>query len=156
MNPLLFCSYNITSILLKKFSLIIEYAKMEIFHFFRLNRIFNPLLLNLSILDGSILCSRETWKYLGFIFNRKLSFHQYVDFYMNKAILMVKYTKILENSVCNLISYQKQLLYKSCVLPIALYMSRSLTVDLVFSFLFLFSFHFHFHFLFLELGLGLK
>ena len=120
-NLVLFCSYNIASILLKKFRLIIEHTKMEVFYFFRLNGIFDPPPLDLSILGGPILYPRETWKYLSFIFDRKLSFYQHINFYVNKAILMVKCMKILGNSVCSLISYQKQLLSRTFVLPIALY-----------------------------------
>jgi len=58
-NSLLFYSYNIVSTLLKKFRLIMEHAKTEIFHFSRSNRIFDPPPLNLSILGGPILCPRE-------------------------------------------------------------------------------------------------
>ena len=119
-NSLLFCSYNIVSILLKKFSLIIKYTKMEVFYFSRSNRIFNSSSLNLSILGDLILHPSKTWKYLGFIFDRKLLFHQHINFYVNKAISIVKCMKILGNSVHNLFPHQKQLLYRSCVLPIAL------------------------------------
>jgi len=59
-NLFLFCSYNIASNLLKSFSLIIEHSKMEIFHFSRSHRDFDSSPLDLSILDGPILCSRET------------------------------------------------------------------------------------------------
>jgi len=60
LNLLLFCSYNIASILLKKFRLIMEHTKIEMFHFSRLNRIFDLPSLNLSTLEGSILYPRET------------------------------------------------------------------------------------------------
>ena len=60
LNSLLFYSYNIASILLKKFELIIKHAKTEVFHFSRLNSVFNPSPLNLSTLGSSILCSKET------------------------------------------------------------------------------------------------
>jgi len=56
------------------FCSVIEHEKTENFHFFRVHRILNPPLLNLSTLGGSILHSKETWNYLGFIFNRKLTF----------------------------------------------------------------------------------
>ena len=59
-NSLLFCSYNIVSILLKKFSLIIKYTKMEVFYFSRSNRIFNSSSLNLSILGSLILHPSKT------------------------------------------------------------------------------------------------
>ena len=117
-NSHLFCSYNVASILLLDF---VEYSKTEIFHFSRSIGLFNPLSLNLSSLGGSTLCPKETWKYLGFIFDRKLSFHQHINFYSNKFISMVKCMKILGNSVQGLSLHQKWLLYRSCVLPIALY-----------------------------------
>ena len=104
LNSLLFYSYNITSIFLKKFGLIMKYTKMEVFYFSRSNRVYNPPSLDLFILDGPILHLKDTWKYLGFIFDRKLTFHQHINFYANKAISMVKCMKILRNSVYRLIS----------------------------------------------------
>jgi len=61
------------------------------------------------------------WRYLGYIFDRKLSFQQFINFYANKAISTIKYMKILENSVHSLAPQQKCLLYRSCILPITLY-----------------------------------
>ena len=121
LNSLLYCSYNCASILLQKFGLTLEYSKTEIFHFSRLHRLFNPPPLDLSTLGGPILFPKEVWRYLGFIFDRKLTFCQHINFYANKAILTVKSMKIFGNSVCGLIPNQKHLLYRSCVLPIALY-----------------------------------
>ena len=120
-NSLIFCSYNIASNLLTKFGLIIEQSKTEVFHLSRLIGAFNPPPLDLSALRSTILYSKETWWYLGFIFNRKLSFCQHIDFYINKVISTVKCMKILGNSVWDLISYQKCLLYRSCILLIVLY-----------------------------------
>ena len=120
-NSLLFCSYNIISSLLSRFGLIVKHSKTKVFHFTTLYGSFNPPPLNLSFLGGPILYSKDTWKYLGFIFNRKLLFHQHIDFYSNKAISTVKCTKILGNLVRSLIPYQKHLLYRSCILPITLY-----------------------------------
>jgi len=54
-NLNLFYSYHIMTSLLKKFSLIIEYGKTEVFHFSRLYNTFNPPLLDLIILGGSVL-----------------------------------------------------------------------------------------------------
>jgi len=82
---------------------------------------FNPPPLNLSSIGSPTLYPKDTWKYLGFIFDRKLSFYQYIDYYSNKVISTVKCMKILGNSVRGLIPHQKRLLYKSCILPIALY-----------------------------------
>jgi len=54
-NSHLFCSYNILSKLLDSFGLIIEYSKLEIFHFNRSYGPFNPPPLDLSPLGGPIL-----------------------------------------------------------------------------------------------------
>jgi len=95
----LFCSYNVALILLSDFGLLVKHSKTEIFHFSRSIGSFNPPSLDLSSLGGPTLCPKETWKYLSFIFNRKLSFYQHIDFYSNKSISMVKCMKILGNLV---------------------------------------------------------
>jgi len=74
-NSQLFCSYNILSKLLDKFGLIVEHSKTDIFHFNRSHGVFNPLPLDLSSIGGPILKPKDLWKYLGFIFDRKLNFH---------------------------------------------------------------------------------
>jgi len=56
------------------FNLIIEYGKTEIFHFSRSHSLFEPSLLDLTMLGGPILHPKATWWYLEFIFNRKLMF----------------------------------------------------------------------------------
>ena len=104
-NSFLFCSYNIASLLLEKFGLTMKHRKTEMFYFSRSYGVFNPFSLDLSILGSPILCPRNIWKYLGFIFDRKLSFCQYINFYANKVLSTVKYMKLLRNSICGLISY---------------------------------------------------
>ena len=121
LNSNLFCSYHIISLLLEQFSLVIEYRKTEVFHFSRSQEVFNPSPLDLFLIRGFILCSKETWHYLGFIFERKLSFCQHIDFYAKKAVSTVKSMKILGNLLKGLIPSQKHLLYRACVLPIVLY-----------------------------------
>jgi len=120
-NSHLYCSYNVLTKLLEKFGLVVEHSKTEIFHFNRSHRAFNPPPLDLSPLGGKVLLSSNTWKYLGFIFNRKLTFHQHVDFYVNKAIFTVKCMKLLGNSSHGINPLQKHLLYRLCILPIVLY-----------------------------------
>ena len=120
-NSHLFCSYNILSKLLGSFGLIIEHSKTEIFHFNRSHGPFNPPPLNLSPLGGSILRPKESWRYLGFIFDRKLSFYKHIDHYANKAMSTVKCMKLLGNSSRGISLVQKHLLYRYCTLPIALY-----------------------------------
>ena len=114
-NSHLFCSYNVMIKLLAKFGLIIKHSKTKVFHFNRPQGPFNPSSLNLSSIGGNVLQSKDMWKYLGFIFNRKLSFHYHINFYSNKTMYMVKCIKILRNS------NQKYLLYRSCIFPIVLY-----------------------------------
>ena len=96
-NSYFFCGYNVLSKLLDSFSLIIEHVKTEVFHFNRSHEAFNPPLLDLSLIGSPTLYSKDTWKYLDFIFNRKLMFHQHINHYSNKAISMVKYIKLLGN-----------------------------------------------------------
>jgi len=98
LNSQLFYSYNVLTRLLDKFRLIIEHMKTETFHFNRLHGMFNPPPLDLSFIGGPILHPKDSWKYLGFIFNWKLTFHQHIDFYSNKAISTVKCMKLLGNS----------------------------------------------------------
>ena len=52
---------------------------------------FNLLPLDLTLIGGLSLLLKKTWKYLGFIFNYKLTFRNYIDFYSNKVILTIKY-----------------------------------------------------------------
>ena len=60
LNDFLFCNYGVTSSLLEKFGLILEYEKMEVFYFSRSNGVFDPPPLNLSVLEGPIFCPRST------------------------------------------------------------------------------------------------
>ena len=43
-NSILFCSYNIVFSILGKFGLVLGHSKMEVFHFFRAQGVFNLLL----------------------------------------------------------------------------------------------------------------
>ena len=58
-NSNLFCSYQIMTSLLEQFGLAIEHGKTEVFHFSRVNEVFNPSLLDLTILEGPILCLKK-------------------------------------------------------------------------------------------------
>jgi len=74
-NAHLFYSYNIISLLLEQFSLIIEHGKTKVFYFSRLHGIFNSSPLDLSCIESPIICPKDSWKYPRFIFNRKPIFH---------------------------------------------------------------------------------
>jgi len=69
LNLQLFCSYNVLSNLLTDFGLVIEHGKTEIFHFTRLHGEFNLPPLDLSPLGGPVLCPKDSWKYLDFLFD---------------------------------------------------------------------------------------
>jgi len=58
---------------------------------------------------------------LGFFFDRKLSFRYHCHYYATKSISTVKSMKILGSSTRGLSPLHKQLLYRTCVLSIALY-----------------------------------
>ena len=120
-NAQLFCSYNILSHLLNSFGLIVKHSKTEIFHFSRSHGSFSPPSLDLSSIGGPILRPKDSWRYLGFIFDCKLMFHKHIDFYTNKAISMVKCMKLLGNLSRGINLLQKRLLYRCCSLPITLY-----------------------------------
>jgi hypothetical protein len=65
-----------------------------------------------------------TWRYLGFFFDRALTFREHVKCYTNKALTTVRAMLALGNSVCGLWPKHKRMLYRACVLPIATYGSR--------------------------------
>ena len=58
-NSFLFYSYNIVSLLLKKFGLILEHGKIEVFHFSRSHGTFNFPSLNLPALRGPLLRPKD-------------------------------------------------------------------------------------------------
>jgi len=107
LNTSLFCSYNVISSLLMKFGLVVKHGKTKVFHFTRLHRAFNPYPLDLISIEGPILLPKDTWQYLGFLFDQKLTFRHHIDFYTNKAISMIKCMKILENSLREINPLQK-------------------------------------------------
>ena len=120
-NTNLFYSYNIISSILLKYGLIIEHGKTDVFYFTRSHGTYNPPPLDLTPIDGPLLLLKETWRYLGFIFNCKLTFRSHLDFYSNKVISTIKCMKLLGNSTRGINSLQKKRLYKCCALSIVLY-----------------------------------
>ena len=96
LNANIFCSYSIISSFFKQFRLIIEYDKSEVFHFSRLTKNLNSPPLDLKPLGGTILRPNDTWWYLEFFFNRKLSFQTILTTMLTKHYLLSKVWKCLE------------------------------------------------------------
>jgi hypothetical protein len=102
--------------ILCSFRLVLKHDKSEIFHFTRTRRDVPPPL----ALDNNILLMPKLyWHYLGFFFNKTLSFKEHVRFYSTKAFSMVLTMRMLGNSNQGLSPSQKRLLYRSCVVPVA-------------------------------------
>jgi len=120
-NTNLFYSYSIISSLFKQFGLTIKCNKLEVFHFSKATKNFDPPPLDLEPLEEPILQPKDKWRYLRFIFDRKLSFHQHIHFYSNKALSTIKSMKMLGNFTRGLLPLYKQLLYRICIMPIVLY-----------------------------------
>jgi len=95
--PELTSSYSIVSDLMASFSLVMEHDKSEIFHFSRAHNDSNPKL-DLSAIGAPILKPKTYWRYLGFYFDRWLSFKEHVQFYSTKALTTVKAMGMLGNS----------------------------------------------------------
>jgi len=119
-NSLLLCSYNIISKILIDAGLIMEHSKTELFHFTRARHPPNPSI-NLSSVGGSVISPKPIWRHLGFYFDRKLNFNYHTHFYATKCLSTLSAMKMLGNSSRGLLPIQKRLLYRTCILPIALY-----------------------------------
>ena len=100
--------------------LIMEHSKTELFHFTRACHSPNPSI-DLSSVGGPVISPKPIWQYLGFFFDCKLNFHFHTHYYATKCLSTLSTIKILGNSSQGLLPIQKWLLYRTCVLPIALY-----------------------------------
>jgi len=104
--PELTSSYRVVTDLLVSFGLVMEHDKSEIFHFSRAHNDSNPEL-DLSAIGVSTLKPKAYWRYLGFYFDRCLSFKEHVRFYSTKALSTVKAMGMLDNSTRGLLPLQK-------------------------------------------------
>jgi len=102
------------------FGLVMKYDKSEIFHFSRAHNDLNPEL-DLLAIGAPTLKPKTYWRYLGFYFDRRLSFKEHIRYYSTKALSTIKAMGMLGNSSRGLLLLQKHLLYRSCVVPIATY-----------------------------------
>ena len=96
----LWSAYSVVFELTQSLGLVLEHDK-EVFHFSRKNGDANPLVdLGYALFTGdSPLCLNTYWRYLGFFFDRSLSFQEHSKCYSTKALTMVKAMVSLGNSV---------------------------------------------------------
>jgi len=73
------------------------------------------------LVGGPILHPKPIWRYLGFFFDKKLNFHHHVHHYATKGLSTLSTMKMLGNSSRGLLPMQKRLLYRMCIMLIALY-----------------------------------
>ncbi|CAA7269042.1 unnamed protein product [Cyclocybe aegerita] len=116
-------AYKIIYLLFVAFALVLEHDKTELFHFSRRRDAYNPSLdLGYAPHTGATPLKPKTyWRYLGFYFDRGLTFHEHVRYYTTKAFTTVQAMRMLRNSTRGLSPKQRRLLYRSCVVPIATY-----------------------------------
>jgi len=119
-STFLLSSYNMISKIFSDAGLVMEHSKSEVFHFLRAHNPPNPSI-DLTSVGGPILRPKPIWRYLGFFFDRKLNFHHHVHHYATKCLSTLSAMKMLGNSSRGLLPTQKCLLYRTCIVPIALY-----------------------------------
>jgi len=113
-------SYNMISKIFSDAGLVIEYDKSKVFYFIRAHNPPNPSI-DLTSVRGPILHPKPIWRYLGFLFDRKLNFHHHVHHYVTKCLSTLSAMKMLGNLSRGLLPTQKCLLYRTYIIPIALY-----------------------------------
>jgi len=119
-SSFLLCSYNIMSKILIDAGLVMEHSKTELFHFTRAHHPPNPSI-DLSSVGGPVISPKPIWQYLGFYFDCRLNFNYHTHFYATKCLSTLSTMKMLDNSSRGLLPIQKRLLYRTCILLIALY-----------------------------------
>ncbi|CAA7267578.1 unnamed protein product [Cyclocybe aegerita] len=116
-------AYKIIYLLFVAFALVLEHNKTELFHFSRRRDAYNPSL-DLGYAphtSATPLKPKTYWRYLGFYFDRGLTFQEHVCYYATKAFTTVQAMRMRGNSTRGLSPKQRRLLYRSCVVPIATY-----------------------------------
>ncbi|KXN92769.1 hypothetical protein AN958_03580 [Leucoagaricus sp. SymC.cos] len=110
-------------VLFVAFGLVLEHDKSELFHFLHQKGDDNPPidLGYAQYMGDTPLCPKLFWRYLGFYFDRQLTFREHVWYYSTKAISTVHAMGMLGNSLRGLSLKQKHLLYRLYVMPIATY-----------------------------------
>ena len=84
--------------ILLDFGLVMEHSKSKVFHFMRSCYFLNPFI-DLTMVEGSIFTPKPIWYYLGFFFDRELTFYYHVYFYTTKCLFTLNTIKLLDNSL---------------------------------------------------------
>ena len=95
------------------------------FYFSRSTKNFNPPSLDLRSLGGAIFKPKDIQQYLGFFFDKKLSFQYHTHYYANKTLFTIKSMKILGNLTRGLSPVHKCLLFCICIFSIMFIVSSS-------------------------------
>jgi hypothetical protein len=103
--------------------LVMEHDNNKLFHFTRARTGWDrPINLGFApFMDETPLKPNRFWHYLGFFFDRKLTFQEHVQYYTTKSYTTVVVMRMLGNSAWGLSPKNKWILYHACVLPIATY-----------------------------------
>jgi hypothetical protein len=109
-------AYKIVFELTQSMGLVLEHNKLEGFHFSWKHGDSNPDidLGYAPFTRTTLLHPGTTWRYLGFFFDRALTFREHVKRYMNKALTTVRAMLALGNSVCGLRPKHKRMLPRLC------------------------------------------
>ena len=104
----------------------IKHDKSEVFHFsHNLHDPDPPIDLGFAPYTGaSPLKPKDIWRYLGFFFDKCLSFQTHVKCRCTQALSMARALPILRNSIHGLKPIHKCLLYRSCMVPLTIYGAR--------------------------------
>ncbi|CAA7270009.1 unnamed protein product [Cyclocybe aegerita] len=102
-------AYKIIYLLFVAFALVLEHDKTKLFHFSRRRDAYNPSLdLGYAPHTGDTPLKPKTyWRYLGFYFDRGLTFHEHVRYYATKAFTTVQAMRMLGNSTRGLSPKQR-------------------------------------------------
>ncbi|PPQ95966.1 hypothetical protein CVT25_000409 [Psilocybe cyanescens] len=94
-------AYGVIFELFKKFGLALEHDKSEVFHLDWSHSKDNPSVdLDYALYTGATpLKPKLYWQYLGYYFDRKLTFTEHVRYYSTKALSTVKVMKMLGSSI---------------------------------------------------------
>ncbi|CAA7269302.1 unnamed protein product [Cyclocybe aegerita] len=92
-------AYKIINLLFVAFTLVLEHNKDKLFHFLPQRDTYNPSLdLGYTPHTGATPLKPKTyWRYLGFYFDCRLTFHEHVHYYATKAFTTVQAMRMLGN-----------------------------------------------------------